>query len=179
MLIVTSIIIILLYKNELIKIILPKKRKSILGFIFFDFFLVILTIIIFQNDILTNVLNFKKYLLIFNLFLFYLFFSVIPQEIIFRFLFFYRYNNYFNKSEILLLNSLVFCMCHTIYFDLYILLFSFFGNLLFTFNYIKNKSLLLVIIEHFLIGQTLILLCFFNNFNFSLIKKLYNLLLIN
>ena len=179
MLIVTSIIIILLYKNELIKIILPKKRKSILGFIFFDFFLVILTIIIFQNDILTNVLNFKKYLLIFNLFLFYLFFSVIPQEIIFRFLFFYRYNNYFNKSEILLLNSLVFCMCHTIYFDLYILLFSFFGNLLFTFNYIKNKSLLLVIIEHFLIGQTLILLGFFNNFNFSLIKKLYNLLLIN
>ena len=43
----------------------------------------------------------------------------------------------------------------------------------------KNKSLLLVTIEHFLIGQTLIILGFFNNFNFSLIKKLYNLVLIN
>jgi len=46
-------------------------------------------------------------------------------------------------------------------------------------NYMKNKSLLVVIVEHFLLGQTLIILGFFDNFNFSLIKKLYNLVLIN
>ena len=113
------------------------------------------------------------------LLLFYLFFSVIPQELIFRFLFFHRYTDYFNKNELLLLNSLAFSLCHIIYLDIYIFLFAFFGNLLFTFNYMKHKSLLLVISEHFLIGQTLIILGFFDNFNFSLIKKLYNLVLIN
>ena len=179
MLLVTSLVIILYFKNEIIKIILPKKTKSILYFIFFDIFLVISMIIIFGNDVFTNELDFKKYFFISILLLFYLFFSVIPQEIIFRFLFFYRYKDYFDQNEILLLNSLVFCFCHIIYFDIYILLFSFFGNLLFSFNYMKNKSLLLVTIEHFLIGQTLIILGFFDNFNFSLIKKLYNLVLIN
>ncbi len=179
MLLVTSLVIILYFKNEIMKIILPKKNKSILNFIFFDIFLIISMIIIFENDVFTNELDFKKYFFISILLLFYLFFSVIPQEIIFRFLFFYRYKDYFDQNEILLLNSLVFCFCHIIYFDIYILLFSFFGNLLFSFNYMKNKSLLLVIIEHFLIGQTLIILGFFNNFNFSLIKKLYNLVLIN
>ena len=136
-------------------------------------------IIIFENDVFTNELDFKKYFFISILLLFYLFFSVIPKEIIFRFLFFYRYKDYFDQNEILLLNSLVFCFCHIIYFDIYILLFSFFGNLLFSFNYMKNKSLLVVIVEHFLLGQTLIILGFFYNFNFSLIKKLYNLVLIN
>ena len=179
MLLMTSLVIILYFKNEIIKNILPKKTKYILNFIFFDIFLVISMIIIFGNDVFNNELDFKKYFFISTLLLFYLFFSVIPQEIIFRFLFFYRYKDYFDQNEILLLNSLVFCFCHIIYFDIYILLFSFFGNLLFSFNYLKNKSLLLVTIEHFLIGQTLIILGFFNNFNFSLIKKLYNLVLIN
>ncbi len=179
MLLMTSLVIILYFKNEIIRNILPKKTKYILNFIFFDIFLVISMIIIFGNDVFNNELDFKKYFFISILLLFYLFFSVIPQEIIFRFLFFYRYKDYFDQNEILLLNSLVFCFCHIIYFDIYILLFSFFGNLLFSFNYLKNKSLLLVTIEHFLIGQTLIILGFFNNFNFSLIKKLYNLVLIN
>ena len=179
MLLVTSLVIILYFKNEIIKLILPRETKSILNFIFFDIFLIISIIIIFENDVFTNELDFKKYFFISILLLFYLFFSVIPQEIIFRFLFFYRYKDYFDQNEILLLNSLVFCFCHIIYFDIYILLFSFFGNLLFSFNYMKNKSLLLVTIEHFLIGQTLIILGFFNNLNFSLIKKLYNLVLIN
>ena len=179
MLLVTSIMIILRFKNEIIKIILPQKTKSFLYFIFFDFFLVISLFIFFENKFLTNELDFKRYFFISILLLFYLFLSVVPQELIFRFLFFHRYTYYFNKYEFLFLNSLVFCFCHIIYFDIFILLFSFFGNLLFTFNYMKNKSLLLVIIEHFLIGQTLIILGFFDNFNFSLTKKLYNLVLIN
>ena len=178
-LLVTSIIIILHFKNEIIKIILPKNTKSFLYFIFFDFFLVISLIILSGNDLLTNKLDIKKIFFIFHLSLFYLFFSVIPQELIFRFLFFHRYMSYFHKYEVVFLNSIVFCFCHIIYFDIYILLFSFFGNLLFTFNYMKNKSLLSVIIEHFLVGQTLIILGFFDKFNFSLIKKLYNLSLIN
>ena len=136
-------------------------------------------IVLFGDEFFLKDLDLKKYYFMSILLLFYLLFSVIPQEIIFRFLFFYKYKDYFNKFEIILLNSLVFSFCHLIYFDVYILLFSFFGNLLFTFNYMKNKSLLVVTVEHFLLGQTLIILGFFDNLNFSLIKKLYNLVLIN
>ncbi|GIR63110.1 MAG: hypothetical protein CM15mP67_12130 [Alphaproteobacteria bacterium] len=177
-LLVASLTISLHFKNDIIEIILPKK-KNFLYFIFFDIFLIISMIKLFGDDFFLNDLDLKKYYFTSVLLLFYLLFSVIPQEIIFRFLFFYKYKDYFNKFEILLLNSLVFSFCHLIYFDIYILLFSFFGNLLFTFNYMKNKSLLVVIVEHFLLGQTLIILGFFDNFNFSLIKKLYNLVLIN
>ena len=177
-LLVASLTIILRFKSDIIEIILPKK-KHYLYFIFFDIFLIISMIKLFGDEFLLSNLDLKKYYFTSVLLLFYLLFSVIPQEIIFRFLFFYKYKDYFNKFEILLLNSLVFSFCHLIYFDIYILLFSFFGNLLFTFNYMQNKSLLVVIVEHFLLGQTLIILGFFDNFNFSLIKKLYNLVLIN
>ena len=177
-LLVASLTISLRFKNDIKEIILPKK-KHFLYFIFFDIFLIISMIKLFGDDFFLNDLDLKKYYLTSVLLISYLLFSVIPQEIIFRFLFFYKYKDYFNKFEILLLNSLVFSFCHLIYFDIYILLFSFFGNLLFTFNYMQNKSLLVVIIEHFLLGQTLIILGFFDNFNFSLIKKLYNLVLIN
>ena len=177
-LLVASLTISLCFKNDIIEIILPKK-KHFLYFIFFDVFLIISMIKLFGDDFFLNDPDLKKYYFTSVLLLFYLLFSVIPQEIIFRFLFFYKYKDYFNKFEILLLNSLVFSFCHLIYFDIYILFFSFFGNLLFTFNYMQNKSLLVVIVEHFLLGQTLIILGFFDNFNFSLIKKLYNLVLIN
>ena len=177
-LLVASLTISLRFKDDIIKIILPKK-KYFLYFIFFDIFLIISMVKLFGDDFFLNDLDLKKYYFTSVLLLFYLLFSVIPQEIIFRFLFFYRYTDYLNKYEMLLLNSLVFSFCHIIYFDAYILLLSFFGNLLFAFNYMKNKSLLLVIVEHFLLGQTLIILGFFDNFNFSLIKKLYNLVLIN
>ena len=177
-LLVASLTISLRFKNDIIEIILPK-NKNFLYFIFFDIFLIISMVILFGDDFFLKDLDLTKYYFTSVLLLFYLLFSVIPQEIIFRFLFFYKYSNYFNKFEILLLNSLVFSFCHLIYFDIYILLFSFFGNLLFTFNYMQNKSLLVVIVEHFLLGQTLIILGFFDNFNFSLIKKLYNLVLIN
>jgi len=177
-LLVASLTISLRFKNDIIEIILPKK-KHFLYFIFFDIFLIISMIKLFGDEFLLSNLDLKKYYFTSVLLLFYLLFSVIPQEIIFRFLFFYKYKDYFNKFEILLLNSLVFSFCHLIYFDIYIFLFSFFGNLLFTFNYMQNKSLLVVIVEHFLLGQTLIILGFYDNFNFSLIKKLYNLVLIN
>ena len=177
-LLVASLTISLCFKNDIIEIILPKK-KHFLYFIFFDIFLIISMIKLFGDEFLLSNLDLKKYYFTSVLLLFYLLFSVIPQEIIFRFYFFYKYKDYFNKFEILLLNSLVFSFCHLIYFDIYILLFSFFGNLLFTLNYMINKSLLVVIVEHFLLGQTLIILGFFDNFNFSLIKKLYNLVLIN
>ena len=54
MLLMTSLVIILYFKNEIIRNILPKKTKYILNFIFFDIFLVISMIIIFGNDVFNN-----------------------------------------------------------------------------------------------------------------------------
>merc|ERR1711991_737198 len=103
----------------MIEIILPEK-KYFLYFIFFDIFLIISMIILYGDDFFLKDLDLTKYYLTSVLLLFYLLFSVIPQEMIFRFLFFYKYKDYFNKFEMLLLNSLVFSFCHLIYFDIYI-----------------------------------------------------------
>ena len=83
-LLVTSVMITLCFKNEIIKIILPQKKNSFLYFIFFDFFLVVSMIVLFGNDLFANVLDFTKYFFILTLLFFYLFFSVITQELIFR-----------------------------------------------------------------------------------------------
>ena len=128
-LLVTSITISLRFKNDIKEIILPKK-KHFLYFIFFDIFLIISMVILFGDDFFLKDLDITKYYFTSILLLSYLLFSVIPQEIIFRFLFFYKYEDYFNKFEIPLLNSLVFSLCHLIYFDIYILLFSFFWKLI-------------------------------------------------
>ena len=178
-LLLTSFAVVVFHKKEIKKKILPQKMKYFLNMIYLDTLVIISLILLFGSNFILEEINFKKFVFTFYLLLFYLFFSVIPQEIIFRFLFFYRYKNYFNNFQIILINSFLFSLCHVIYFDIYILLFSLFGNLLFTYNYIKNKSLLLVIIEHFFFGQTIIILGFYDNFNYSIIKKLYNLVLIN
>ena len=116
-LLVASLTISLRFKNDIIEIIFPKK-KQFLYFIILDIFLLISMIKLFGDEFLQSNLDLKKYYFTSVLFLFYLLFSVIPQEIIFRFLFFYKYKDYFNKFEILLLNSLVFSFCHLIYFDI-------------------------------------------------------------
>ena len=123
-LLVASLTISLRFKNDIIELILPKK-KHFLYFIFFDIFLIISMIKLSGDDFFFKDLDLTKYYFTSILLLFYLLFSVIPQEIIFRFLFFYKYKDYFSKLEILLLNSSVFSICHLIYFDIYILLFSF------------------------------------------------------
>ena len=157
-LILTGLVVVITYKNEIKKNFLQKKTNSLLKIIYLDIFIVILLTILFSENFNSYKMESKNYFFIFFLLLLYLLFSVIPQEIIFRFLFFHKYECYFNNIQILIINSLAFSLCHLIYFDMYIFFFSFFGNILFTCNYIKNKSLLLVIIEHFIIGQTIIFL---------------------
>ena len=182
MLLFASITIIFLNKEQILKNLYPSRFKSYLELLCFDITVisvVFLFMILSDNDFEFFYLSQEGYSYFIFISLFYLFFSVIPQEIIFRFLFFQRYEFVFGKYHLIFINSLVFSLLHIIYFDFYLLFLSFFGNILFTINYLKYRSILLVVIEHYLIGQSIIILGFFNNFNSSIIKKLYNLLLFN
>ena len=59
-LLVASLTISLCFKNDIIEIILPKK-KHFLYFIFFDIFLIMLMIKLFGDDFFLNYLDLKKY----------------------------------------------------------------------------------------------------------------------
>lgn len=160
----------------------PKNKNVYKKFLFIDVSLFILLIFflnaIGQIKLIFLDLKHLHYIILFSLI--YLIFSVIPQEIIFRYYFFIRYKNVFkNKYILITTNSLVFSIFHVIYFDLKIIFITFIGSLIFSINYVKFNSLILVILQHFFFGQILFVLSFIDNFENSLIKTLYNMTIIN
>ena len=89
----------------------------------------------------------------FVILLFYSFFSVYPQELIYRTFFFLRYKNIF-KSEILfiLVNAILFSVAHLLFKNELVLFLTFIGGILFAITYKYTKSTLLVSIEHVIYG---------------------------
>ena len=83
----------------------------------------------------------------------YSFFSVYPQELIYRTFYFQRYKNLFSNINVLLLvNAIVFSIAHLFFKNGLVILLTFLGGLLFAFTYNKSKSTLLVTIEHAIYG---------------------------
>lgn len=88
--------------------------------------------------------------------LFYSIFSVYPQEIIYREFFFKRYQNLFQNKYILpVINVLVFPLAHLFFHNSLVLIVTLIGGILFTYSYLKTKSLVLTSIEHALYGSWL------------------------
>ena len=85
---------------------------------------------------------------------FYSLFSVLPQEILFRTFFFIRYESIFptNKIYIVLINAALFSIAHIFFRNIYVIILTFLGGILFALSYIKTRSLLLVSIEHAIYG---------------------------
>ncbi len=96
----------------------------------------------------------------------YPFLSVIPQEIIFRVFFFYRYNCLFkkNKSYQLLINLIVFSYCHIVFQNFHAVFITAIVSPLFAYAYLK-KSFLTCVVIHSLGGQII--------FTFGLGKYFY------
>jgi len=119
------------------------------------FFIAIITIgFVWFTDTksLFNVVINKPKLWIIILF-FYSFFSVYPQELIYRTFFFKRYQTIFkNEKVFILINALLFSMAHLLFKNILVLLLTFIGGILFAFTYKKTKSTLLVSIEHSIYG---------------------------
>lgn len=83
----------------------------------------------------------------------YSFFSVYPQELIYRTFFFQRYQGLFkNEFLFLLINAALFSLAHIFFRNSLVMVLTFLGGLLFAFTFKKTKSTLLVSIEHAIYG---------------------------
>ncbi len=105
-----------------------------------------------NKELLFSVVLNKPQLWVFILFI-YSFFSVYPQELIYRTFFFNRYEALFkNSGMFIVLNAVLFALAHVLFKNALVLIITFLGGLLFAFSYTKTKSTLLVSIEHALYG---------------------------
>ena len=104
-------------------------------------------------DQLFSVLIQKPKLWIVILFI-YSFFSVWPQEIIYRTFFFSRYQNLIkNKWLFTFINAILFSLAHIFLKSFLVQLLTFVGGFLFALTYQKTKSTTLVSIEHAIYGN--------------------------
>lgn len=86
----------------------------------------------------------------------YSFFSVYPQELIYRTFFFKRYTMLFKDPRLLMfINAIVFSLGHIFFKNALVMILTFVGGLLFAFTFHKTKSTLLVSVEHAIYGSWL------------------------
>jgi membrane protease YdiL (CAAX protease family) len=84
---------------------------------------------------------------------FYSFFSVYPQELIYRTFYFQRYQSLFkNETVFILVNAILFSLAHLFFGNALVMLLTFIGGILFALSFKKTKSTLLVSIEHAIYG---------------------------
>ncbi|MBE9490329.1 MAG: CPBP family intramembrane metalloprotease [Bacteroidetes bacterium] len=83
----------------------------------------------------------------------YSFFSVYPQELIYRTFFFERYQRLFSNHKLFIfVNAIVFSLAHIFFRNSLVILLTFLGGLLFAITFYKTRSTLLVTIEHAIYG---------------------------
>ena len=82
----------------------------------------------------------------------YPFLSVIPQEIIFRKYFFFKFNGLMPRNYLIFINGLVFSLAHVFFNNYIAIIFTFFGGIYLSWSYLRSESLALVIYEHTLFG---------------------------
>lgn len=105
-----------------------------------------------NKELLFHVLLNKPKLWLFILFI-YSFFSVYPQELLYRTFFFKRYSVLFRNSTVFIfVNAIIFALGHIFFKNTLVLVLTFLGGLLFAFSFNKNQSTLLVSIEHAVYG---------------------------
>ncbi|MDO3693753.1 CPBP family intramembrane metalloprotease [Wenyingzhuangia sp. chi5] len=83
----------------------------------------------------------------------YTVFSVIPQEYVYRVLYFHRYKDLFKSpNTFFLVNAFVFSLGHLMFQSTLVLIITFIGGLLFANTYQKTKSIFWVSVEHLIYG---------------------------
>lgn len=85
--------------------------------------------------------------------LFYVVFSVYPQEIIYRQFFFWRYRGLVNNSQAFItLNAVLFCLAHLMFWNNWVLALTLAGGFLFSHTFSTSRSVMFTSIEHSLYG---------------------------
>lgn len=119
--------------------------------------LIISFLFIFLPDIIVNSSDNKWQILYTSIF--YLFFSVIPQEILYRAFLFHRYGAIFKGKHIsVAINTFTFSFAHIVYGNWVAVFLTLIGGYFFCKTYQKARSLVITIIEHFLYGLMVFLL---------------------
>ena len=91
----------------------------------------------------------------------YTLFSVVPQTVVYRVLFFHRYAHIFKtKNEKLFASALVFSFAHIVMLNAPALILTFIGGIFFSKFYLKDKSILGSVLEHGAHGSLLFILGF-------------------
>ena len=86
----------------------------------------------------------------------YALFSVYPQELIYRTLYFKRYESlFYNKSFFIFLNAIVFSLAHTFFRNGLVHVLTFLGGIIFALTFNKTRSTVMVSIEHAIYGSWL------------------------
>jgi membrane protease YdiL (CAAX protease family) len=85
--------------------------------------------------------------------IFYPVFSVVPQGLAYRALFFHRYGSLFPGNTLkIIASAAVFSFGHILYKNILVLILAFLAGLIFAYRYRKTDSLLISILEHSLYG---------------------------
>lgn len=116
---------------------------------------ILVSIKLFSSYPLISDLSENKKLL--YMLLLYPFLSALPQEVIFREFFFYRYGNIFKKPQVLILvNVLLFAFAHIYFGNWIVIAFTLIGGLIFALTFLKTRSIMVVTIEHSLYGLVIL-----------------------
>jgi uncharacterized protein len=111
--------------------------------------LVMLVIILIVNPSYLFYLIRKKPLFLLVISIFYPVFSVIPQALAYRALFFHRYAHLFpGKWFQIIVSALLFSFGHILYKNYLVLVLTFIGGIIYSYHYLKSKSLIFSILEH-------------------------------
>jgi uncharacterized protein len=125
--------------------------EIIIAFLCIGMFLALFTYLAYENLFLVFPINKPNSCLIFILI--YPLLSALPQEIIFKSFFFHRYGSIFSgPAALILLNGISFGLFHLWYANVIAPLFSVFAGMILAYRYVKTRSLIIVTIEHSLLG---------------------------
>lgn len=114
-------------------------------------FLICFTWFIFPSQYLDLPVNDQK--LWFALILGYPFFSVVPQEFVFRVYFYHRFQGLIgNRNMLILLNAILFSFSHLMFQNWVAIVLTFIASIMFSLTYLRHRSFTIVALEHSIYG---------------------------
>lgn len=83
----------------------------------------------------------------------YPFFSVVPQEFIFRAYFYHRFQDLVsNRNVLVLINAALFSFSHIVFENWVAIVFTFIASIMFSLTYLRHRSYTIVVLEHTIYG---------------------------
>ncbi len=132
-----------------------KQIKPMLILFLLSSIIMVVLIYLIDREKAFYLIKFRWWLLVI-ISIFYPIFSVIPQSLIYRALFFHRFDALFSNPYLkIILSALFFSFGHILYKNWLVLVLAFIAGLIFSWHYYKSRSLAWNVMEHSLYGVVL------------------------